>query len=48
MAAPAGVVSMVELVRKSIKLEASTVMCRWILVPGLCGRVIASSNGLLD
>lgn len=48
IAAPAGVASMLELVRKSIKLEAKTVMCRWIRVPGLCGRVMASSNGLLE
>jgi hypothetical protein len=38
---------MLALVRKTIKLEARTVMWRWILVPGLCGRVMASSNGLL-
>ena len=46
IAAPAGVASMLELVRKSIKFEARTVMCRWIFVPGLCGRVMASSKGL--
>jgi hypothetical protein len=47
IAALAWPASILALVRKSIKLEARTVICRWILVPGLCGRVMASSKGLL-
>ena len=47
IAAPACPPSILALVRKSIRLQARTVICRCILVPGLCGRVIASSKGLL-
>ena len=45
IAAPPGPDSREVLVRKSIKLVASIVRWRWIFVPGLCGKLIASSTG---